>query len=226
MRLLNCSICHRRDFLRTALVGSAVLFTVPGAFAEALTATAPQTEGPYYPDHLPLDTDNDLLIVNASITPAVGEVTYLTGVVMDMKAQPLRNALVEIWSADKDGTYLHSKADHQERHDKNFQSYGRFLTGSKGEYFFRTIKPGKYPGRTRHIHFAVSIKGKRVLTTQCYPEGEADQKDDMVIQSIKDPQALKTVIVPFMPIKGSKSGELAARFDIVLGLTPDEGGRL
>lgn len=200
-----------------------MLFTVPGAFAEALTATAPQTEGPFYPDKLPLDTDNDLLILNSSITPAVGEVTHLTGVVMDLKGQPVRNALVEIWSADKDGIYLHSKADHPEKRDGNFQSYGRFLTGSKGEYYFRTIKPGKYPGRTKHIHFAISIKGKRVLTTQCYPEGEPDQKDDMVIKGIKDPKALKTVIVPFTPIEGSKAGELAARFDIVLGLTPDEG---
>lgn len=223
MRALNCSTCHRRDFLRTALAGSAVLFTVPGAFAEALTATARQTEGPFYPDHLPLDTDNDLLILNSSITPAVGEVTHLTGVVMDLKGQPVSNALVEIWSTDKDGVYLHSKADDQEKRDKNFQSYGRFLTGSKGEYYFRTIKPGKYPGRTKHIHFAISLKGKRVLTTQCYPEGEADQKDDVVIKSLKDPKVLKTVIVPFTPIEGSKTGALAARFDIVLGLTPDEG---
>lgn len=200
-----------------------MLFTVPGAFAEALTATQAQTEGPFYPDHLPLDTDNDLLILTSSITPAVGEVTHLTGVVMDLKGQPVRNALVEIWSTDNNGVYLHSKASTPEKRDKNFQSYGRFLTGSKGEYYFRTIKPGKYPGRTKHIHFAISIKGKRVLTTQCYPEGEADQKDDMVIKSIKDPKALKTVIVPFTPIEGSKTGELAARFDIVLGLTPDEG---
>lgn len=36
------------------------------------------TEGPFYPDKMPLDTDNDLLIVNDSITPAVGEVTYVS----------------------------------------------------------------------------------------------------------------------------------------------------
>lgn len=224
MRTLNCSICHRRDFLRTALVGSAVLFTVPGAFAEALIPTVKQTEGPFYPDHLPLDTDNDLLIVNSSITPAIGEITHLTGVVMDLNGQPVRNALVEIWSADNTGIYLHSRADHPEQRDKNFQSYGRFLTGAKGEYYFRTIKPGKYPGRTRHIHFAISLNGKRVLTTQCYPQGEADQATDIVIKNIKDPLALKTVIVPFSPLEGSKIGELAARFDIVLGLTHDEGG--
>ena len=50
-------------------------------FAEelSLVRTPRQTEGPFYPDQLPLDTDNDLLIINDSITPAVGEVTHLTG---------------------------------------------------------------------------------------------------------------------------------------------------
>ena len=40
--------------------------------AEELTRTAKQAEGPFYPDKLPLDTDNDLIIVNDAITPAVG----------------------------------------------------------------------------------------------------------------------------------------------------------
>ena len=130
----DCPLCHRRNFLRTALAGSAALFTAPGAFAEALTRTPRDAEGPFYPDKLPLDTDNDLLIVNDGITPAVGDVSYLTGVVMDSKGQPLRNAVVEIWQVDNQGIYLHSKANHQEKRDRNFQSYGRFLTGSKGHY--------------------------------------------------------------------------------------------
>lgn len=72
MRTWNCSFSARRDFLKTALAGSAAFFAVPGAFAEALIPTAKQTEGPFYPDRLPLDTDNDLIIVNSSLTPAVG----------------------------------------------------------------------------------------------------------------------------------------------------------
>ncbi|MED5417357.1 MAG: hypothetical protein VYA27_01580, partial [Verrucomicrobiota bacterium] len=73
MRLINsvasCPTCHRRNFLRSALAGSAALFTVPGALAEALTRTPRDVEGPFYPDNLPLDTDNDLLVVNDKITP-------------------------------------------------------------------------------------------------------------------------------------------------------------
>ena len=68
---------NRRHFLRAMGLGAA-LFTVPGAFAEQLVKTPPQTEGPFYPDKLPLDTDNDLLIINDSIKPSIGDVTWLT----------------------------------------------------------------------------------------------------------------------------------------------------
>ena len=49
----------RRAFLGTLAAGAS-FFTVPGLFAEELTRTPAQTEGPFYPDHLPLDQDNDL----------------------------------------------------------------------------------------------------------------------------------------------------------------------
>ena len=49
--------------------------------------TPAQTEGPFYPDKLPLDTDNDLLIINDDLTPAVGEITYLSGQVLDIRRQ-------------------------------------------------------------------------------------------------------------------------------------------
>src|SRR3954463_950377 len=97
----------RRAFLRRAAFASA-LFTVPGAFAEELVRTPPQTEGPFYPDRLPLDTDNDLLIVNDNITPAVGEITHLSGRILDARGNPVRNALVEIWQVDARAVYLHT----------------------------------------------------------------------------------------------------------------------
>src|SRR5256886_681161 len=118
---------NRRKFI-TRLGLSAALFTVPGAFAEELIRTPRQTEGPFYPDHLPLDTDNDLIIVNDALSPAVGEITHLSGRILDAKGQPIRNGLVEIWQVDNNGVYLHSKDTHATR-DKNFQGFGRFLTG-------------------------------------------------------------------------------------------------
>src|SRR4051794_25045328 len=119
----------RRAFLGT-LTGAAATLMTRGAFAEELVRTPSQTEGPFYPDKLPLDTDNDLLIVNDAITPAVGEVTHLSGRILDARGNPLRNALVEIWQVDHHGAYIHSKDPNHAKHDGNFQGFGRFLTGS------------------------------------------------------------------------------------------------
>src|SRR6184192_4034458 len=106
----------RRAFLSSLALGTAA-FTVRGAFAEELTRTPPQTEGPFYPDRLPLDTDNDLLVVNNGLTPAVGEVTHLSGRVLNAKGEPVRNALVEIWQVDHNGIYIHTACPDRERHD-------------------------------------------------------------------------------------------------------------
>jgi protocatechuate 3,4-dioxygenase beta subunit len=100
-----------------------------------------------------------LIIVNDNLTPAVGQITHVSGRLLDRYGQPIRNALIEIWQADGNGVYLHS-ADTHARREKNFQGFGRFLKGSTGEYYFRTIKPVPYPGRTPHIHFAVKMKGQ------------------------------------------------------------------
>jgi protocatechuate 3,4-dioxygenase, beta subunit len=199
---------------------TAITVTCRGAFAEDLIRTPAQMEGPFYPDKLPLDTDNDLLIVNDDLTEAVGEVTHLTGRILDSTGSPIRGALVEIWQVDNQGAYLHSQGSPDGKRDKNFQGFGRFLTGTSGEYYFRTIKPVPYPGRTPHIHIAIKKKGQRKFTTQCYIKGEPQNERDGVLRSIRDAKARETVMVDFAPIKDSKAGELAARFDIVLGLTP------
>lgn len=210
---------HRRRFLRDFTLGAAGLW-VPGAYADALTATPRQTEGPFYPVDLPLDTDNDLIIVNDALTPALGRITHLSGRVLDLKGEPIRNAIVEIWQADHRGVYLHKGSDGSDRRDANFQGFGRFLTGSDGRYYFRTIKPVPYPGRTPHIHFAVKMKGREKWTTQCYIKGEPRNERDGVLRAIADEEQRASVVVDFQPVPDSKAGELAARFDIVMGFTP------
>jgi protocatechuate 3,4-dioxygenase, beta subunit len=211
---------HRRAFLSTLSLGAAALAT-RGLFADELVRTPKQIEGPFYPDKLPLDTDNDLLVINDNITPAVGEVTHLTGRILDSKGDPIRNALVEIWQVDNKGAYIHSKDPQRAKHDEHFQGFGRFLTGSTGEYYFRTIKPVPYTGRTRHIHFKIRKSGKELLTTQCYVKGEPQNEKDFVYKSIRDPKARDAVTVDFAPIRESRIGELAAKFDVVLGFTPE-----
>jgi protocatechuate 3,4-dioxygenase beta subunit len=222
---MNESLSSRRHFLRRLTVGTATFavpsfFTIPGLFAQELTRTPAQMEGPFYPDRLPRDTDNDLIIVNDSITPAVGQITHLSGRILGANGSPIRNATIEIWQVDNTGSYLHTRGSPEGRRDPNFQGFGRFLTASSGEYYFRTIKPVPYPGRTPHIHFKVKIRGREDFITQCYVRGEARNARDGIYNSIRDARARDAVTVAFTPVPGSRAGELQARFDIVLGFTP------
>lgn len=211
----------RRRFLSSAAALAATGLIARGAFADDLTRTPRQTEGPFYPDRLPLDTDNDLLILGDSLTPAIGEVTNLSGRILDANGDPIRGALIEIWQVDGHGSYLHSQGM-VERRDAGFQGYGRFETASDGGYRFRTIKPVPYPGRTPHIHVKIKKADRELLTTQCYIKGHPQNDRDGILRSIRDEKQRESVLVEFKPIEDSKTGELAARFDIVLGFTPPE----
>ncbi|WP_339742074.1 protocatechuate 3,4-dioxygenase [uncultured Rubinisphaera sp.] len=209
----------RRAFLQSMAVVTTALWTTPGLFAEQLTPTSRMTEGPFYPDKLPLDTDNDLIVVNNAITPAVGEITHLSGKVLTASGSPIRNAFVEIWQVDNQGAYLHSGSSNAANRDSNFQGYGRFLTDSTGQYYFRTIKPVAYPGRTPHIHFAVSKNGHRILTTQLLIKGEPQNERDGLFRRISAPAERETILAAFDPFPDSKIGELNAFFDLVIGQT-------
>jgi protocatechuate 3,4-dioxygenase, beta subunit len=214
----------RRAFLGT-MATSAAFFTTRGLFAEELARTPSRTEGPFYPDKLPLDSDNDLILIKDSLTPAVGEITHLTGRILDAKGSPIKDATIEIWQCDANQVYLHTgdSGPKKDQQDKNFQGYGRFTTGAAGEYRFRTIKPVPYPGRPApHIHFKVKKGDRELLTSQINIAGHpGNAVDNVVIEGLSqfDRELLQT---DFKPIKGSKTGELAAKFDIILGRTPDE----
>jgi protocatechuate 3,4-dioxygenase beta subunit len=205
-----------------ALTLGATAFTARGAFAEELERTPRIQEGPFYPIKLPRDTDNDLLKINDAITPAVGEITHLSGRILDSKGDPIRNAVVEIWQCDRDGIYLRDHVENGTKMDTNFQGYGRFLTGSTGEYYFRTIKPVPYTGRpAAHIHFKIRKNDKVLLTTECFVKGHPGNERDGIYRQAIATKAGKTLPVDFSPVKGSRIAELAAKFDVVLGYTPE-----
>ena len=221
----------RRRLLSTTFAAAPALWLTPGLFAEelekTLRRTPNQTEGPFYPDRLPLDTDNDLLRLNDASTPALGEATHLSGRVLSAAGEPVRNATVEIWQADANGNYLHSRGgrdDGPSPRDTGFQGFGRFLTDSKGRYYFRTIKPVPYGGRTPHIHLAVNKGDERLLTTQCYIEGHPRNARDGVMRGTPEAER-KLLTIPFKPLEESAAGEYQANFDVVLGRMTDEGPR-
>jgi protocatechuate 3,4-dioxygenase, beta subunit len=218
-------ISTRRQFVRGITLTVATL-SAPGAFAQAI-ATAVTGDGPFYPDRLPLDTDNDLLIVNDGLTPAVGDITHFTGRLFAENGAPVRNAFIEIWQSDVNGSYIHSQG-RNDKVDANFQGYGRFLTDAEGRYYFRTIKPVPYTlqgqFRAPHIHVAVSKAGRRVMATQALVKGHEANARDLITQRMRDQRLLDTLLVEYRPLPGSALGELTANFDIRLGVTAQELG--
>jgi protocatechuate 3,4-dioxygenase beta subunit len=218
-------IATRRRFIAGLGVGAGGALGARGAFAQLL-ATAVTGDGPYYPDRLPLDTDNDLLIVNDGLTPAVGEIAHFGGRLFAENGAPVRGAVIEIWQSDVNGSYIHTEGRNDGKLDGNFQGYGRFLTDAEGRYYFRTIKPVPYTlqgqFRAPHIHVAVSKAGKRLMATQALVKGHESNKGDLIVERIKDPALLETLMVEYRPLPGSTLGELTASFDIRLGVTAQE----
>ncbi len=213
----------RRTLLRSLLLATGGMLT-HSLHAEALTLTPWQTEGPYYPDHLPLDQDNDLVRVKDDSQPAAGMITNFGGRLLNADGQPLQAASIELWQADDAGCYVHSRGVQRgKERDAHFQGFGKITTNAKGEYRFRTIKPGLYTGRTRHFHIAVVQNGKRVLTTQLYLAGEPQNERDGVLKGIGHEAQRLSVIREFKTMPGSHE-ELGATWDIVLGATPQDRG--
>jgi protocatechuate 3,4-dioxygenase beta subunit len=163
---------------RTALAGFLGASTLPliGAPAEAqdgprleLTPTCgdqaqptiAQTEGPYFKPDAPLKRD-------LSADRPKGEKMILAGLVLDRTCRPVAKALVQIWQADETGAYDNA----------GFTLRGHQFSDERGRWWFTTIVPAAYPGRTRHIHVKVQRPGGRVLTTQLYYPGEALNRRD------------------------------------------------
>ena len=201
---------RRRLLLAAAGLATAAL---PGVAAARL-ATPQQMRGPFYPDRMPLDQDNDLTRLMDG-DPSQGEITDLSGRVLDLDGAPVKDALVEIWQCDAHGRYIHSGDEGGRPRDPGFQGYGKTRSGSDGGYRFRTIKPVPYPGRAPHIHVAVKAPGLKPLVTQLYVDGARENSRDF-LRSLLSAEELAAVTVPFRP-SGDGARLLTARFDIVMG---------
>lgn len=211
----------RRHLLGATLSTVAVTLAAgtPLALASHIMRTPPQSRGPFYPLQLPLDKDNDLVTVAGRSGVAKGQVTHVVGRVLDEHGQPVAKARVEIWQCDANGRYRHPGDQGGAPQDPNFQGYGEFMAGSDGAYRFRTIRPVPYASRAPHIHFAIRGRSVKPLITQLYVEGAPENQRDFLLNGISDPEARRSLVVPFERDPALPSGELVARFDIVLAAT-------
>src|SRR5437660_12909231 len=150
-------------------------------------ATLRQTEGPFFKPSSPERAD----LIEAGMA---GQPLELAGLVLTRGCRPVPGAIVDVWQADDKGDYDNS----------GFRLRGHQRADTEGRYRFRTIVPGAYEGRTRHIHVKVAPPGGRLLTTQLYFPGEPKNRNDGLFRS---GLLMRTAENP---------GLLAARFDFVL----------
>jgi len=204
----------RRNFVRN-LSGLALTPVISNS-AAALLATPKQSAGPFYPDQMPLDDDNDLTQVKNMNRPAYGEFTDLSGKLLDLNGRHIPNALIEIWQCDINSRYRHSRDSGQKPVDPGFQGFGKTLTDSNGQYRFRTIRPVAYPGRTPHIHVAVFIGNQSPFVTQLYNENEPQNSQDFLYRSV--PPELRYLITSKFEATAEADISYRANWDIVVGI--------
>ena len=208
------------DKSRRRLIKSAagLVTTLAAHSLGASTLLTPrQTAGPFYPDRLPLDDDNDLTRVNGQEATARGEISDLHGRLLDRNGDPIAGVRIEIWQCDANGRYRHPRDPGRAPIDPGFQGFGHTLSDAEGNYRFRTIRPVPYPGRTPHIHVAVRPPGEEPFVTQFYVAGEARNADDFLFQRIPAEQH-PLVLMDF--VEGTEAGSpLMTRRDIILGIS-------
>jgi len=155
---------------------SIIVFVLLGAFyfiaaaqAQARFVKTPgDYEGPFYPQSVRQDEDNDLVHVNGRSNPAKGDILNLSGKVLNTKGEPQNNLVIEIWQTDSQGRYNHPGDSSPGQRDPDFQYWGKTVTGPDGSFFFKTLVPGGYHPRPAHIHYKVWREGNVLLTSQIY----------------------------------------------------------
>lgn len=126
----------------------------------------------------------------------------LTGYVLTRGCRPVAGAVVDVWQADAHGAYDNAGYDLRSHE----------LTDAQGRYWFETVVPAPYPGRTPHVHVKIQAPGQAVQTTQLYFPSEPRNARD----SIFNP-ALLLKIEQANGVRGEEP-MLVGRYDFVLDL--------
>lgn len=205
----------RRAVLKTS-AGAAASVIATAVTAGSLAVTPANPEGPFYPKHQQSDMDADLTLIEGHSEHAAGDVIRVSGRVLDEQGKPIKGALVDIWQANAHGRYHHEDDTSQSPEDPNFQGWAMMKTNTDGRYSFKTIKPGAYTAmgewvRPPHIHYKVSRRGYRELTTQMYWDGEPLNDKDLLLLEVPE-EKRNALLVAF-----DESGEVPeGTFNLVL----------
>lgn len=191
--------------------GAAATLTVPAA--AKLPPVVAQTIGPFYPVSRPLDQDADLTIIRGRQGRPRGTVIEVIGRVTDLDGKPLPGAAFDIWQANSDGRYAHPGDVNAAPLDPDFQGSARFKADANGTYRFRTVRPGRYPGRVAHIHADI-IGGEQRVVTQMYFADEPGNEEDVLLKRVPTGGLREALIAK--PLTGTPVPTF--RWDIALGV--------
>ena len=165
--------------------------------------TGEATIGPFFPPRYIDAGVNDL--TRFGKRKAKGEAIEIRGRVRQEDDEALENLVLEIWQADAQGIFRHPADPRRAQADPAFLGWGRTVTDTKGNYVFRTIRPGAPKGRAPHINFMVMYSGlMRILKTTMYFTNEMD----VVLSAV--PASRRELLV------AKKQGPDSYRFDIRL----------
>ena len=147
---------------------------------EQCEPSAPDMEGPYYREDIPVRSELDVYDDEA-------QSIIVSGQVCDLDCKPISFAIVEVWHADTSGEY--------DTVSSEMRYYGQLETDETGFYAFRTIIPAAYQTapndyRPKHFHIKIWVQGTEMLNTQLYFENdefisyEPDINPDLILQLV------------------------------------------
>jgi protocatechuate 3,4-dioxygenase beta subunit len=179
------------DLDRRRFLIAGAIFVFPDALhAQQCRVTPRDALGPFYVKGAPSQAELCASGAGGSQKLAV------SGRVLGMPdCAPLAGAVVEVWQADARGDYTQVGA---KQDDPGCLLRASLRCDPEGRYTYRTVHPGEYPGRPRHIHYRVSAAGYATLVTQLYFARERGVPDALVVKAVP------------------KDGILAATFDVTL----------
>ncbi|MGH3441140.1 MAG: protocatechuate 3,4-dioxygenase subunit alpha [Nitriliruptorales bacterium] len=145
--------------------------------------TPSQTLGPFFHDAMLRDDGTNVLA-----GPGVeGELVRIEGRVVDGAGDPVDDALVEVWQANRHGRYRHPADDRDLPLDPDFVGWGRSGTDGDGIFWFVTVKPGGVPhpdGGEQAPHLLVTVQARglldRLLTRLYFADEDANASDPVL----------------------------------------------
>jgi protocatechuate 3,4-dioxygenase beta subunit len=147
---------------------------------------------------------------------AQGEIIEVTGKVLNLDGEPVRNIPITVWQANTFGRYAHGNDPNPAPLDSSFVGCVGIRSDDDGVYWIKTVKPGSYPAgsdwmRPPHIHFEIHGRFERLITQMYFP-GEPLNARDRLLNAALRPDLLIAKPLP----SADRSGHRVLNFDIVL----------